>query len=254
MKDDLNRHVVLDNSRLEELMDDDVTSEIKNEFLNLLKDSRLFLPVVFRRDVSEFLNDGDKHFCFGFDIAVLPGSDVGDVVPLFTSLDFSQKIRGSFISISMRDLAEILKQTDEYSKVSINFKGQFEMTVDEFLSLFGMVANHEIRNLKNDELIGLLEKDISDDELQEKLMSSKMIVPCIVESEDVEFYLTYDDEDRSYLPLFTDLDEFKKAFEDDMEELYPQAYHFRELLKGPADKIAINYASQCFSFSPEALK
>ena len=253
---------VVDNSRLEELLMQEKTNEMKNEFLDILKDSRLFLRVVFRKNRYEnavMRDEFELKGQFGFDMDSLPDGDRLNELPLFTSSEIMRANIpkwSSSIVVSMRDLAEMLKQTDEYSAVAINPLGKFSfrIPIEEFLGLFGIVGNNKIKDIKNEKLRQLLREGKPDDEFKEILLASAMIVPCIDEIDGTSFVPIFDDEDRQYFQVFTDLDEYEKGMENDLEEIYPQAYRFLQLVKFANEYVVVNKASESFVFRAEDFK
>lgn len=140
----------IDNSRLEELiecMDEGfVGIEKRGEFFELVKESQLFLPVVFGPDAEEeFENSAPGEVSvtkrpIGFNINYLELAEDERAIPLFTSLELleSTGLKTSIIAIFMEDLANLLKQTDKYSFVTLNPFTELllEMPTDSFLSLF----------------------------------------------------------------------------------------------------------------------
>ena len=147
----------IDNSRLEELIKDIyagfVGPEKREEFLELLKKSQLFMPVVFGDDVGEVFEDsrpGEVSVTkrpLGFNINYLEFGDGERALPLFTSdeLLISTGLESSIIGIYMTDLANLLKQTNKYSLVSINpFTDLLvEMPTGSFLALFDEISAEE---------------------------------------------------------------------------------------------------------------
>lgn len=243
-----------DNSRLEELIEKDITSEIRDEILEILKDSSLITPVIFRKK----RNNSDFEGQFGFDLVHLPDGDGGEMVMIYTSSKAMQSIPfkySSSIALEMCDLAEIIKQSDEYSTIAINpFKcSSFSLSVDEFLGLFEIVADHKIRDIENEKLIDLLQKtDISDDELIQNMSESTFITAWCDDDSGAMYVPTFDCEDNCYFALFTDLNEYKKVFGND-SEVYPQAFAFQKAVKFANDDLVINPASQSFKIRYEKL-
>lgn len=137
---------LVDNKRLEELMSQEFTLESQNEFLELFKESNLFMPVTYSANMFEGIENAKPGDVFepqgqvGFDINYLEGNDGSKAVPLFTSDEMMEKagIRSSVNVLFMRDLADMLKQTDRYSAVAINpfTEHDIVMPMDMFLGLF----------------------------------------------------------------------------------------------------------------------
>ena len=255
---------VIDNSRLEELMEGEITPKMQMEFMEILKESRLFLPVDFGPDAFNGIEnakegdviDGPK----GFDIQFLTDDNGRKAVPLFTSDEMMEKAgaRTSVIVIYMSDLADMLKQTDKYSVIAINPFTEYglNMPMQAFLSQFE--DELEIEDIRNDDLRELLDKkEFSQEdanEFGEKLLKSIMITGCVDADDGTNFVLIWDNENKPHLPLFTDIDEFKKIFDDYNEDVYPQAYHFTDLVKVAKEDLVINPASESLVLNPEIFK
>lgn len=242
---------IKDNSRLEELIKKSSDFQMTGKILEILENSRLFLPIVFRkyRDVSDFSGQ------FGFDIFDIPDGGGNKTVPLFTSLEIAElnPLECRTISIMMSDLAEILKQSDEYDSISINpfTENFYNLSLDEFVDNFGIVSNHKIPDIKNEKLRELLQNN--PDELYYELRDSVLITACSHGDDGKHYVCTYDKDDNPYLPLFTDLDEFNKVFSRD-EEVYPEAYNFCKLVKFTDDDFMINPATESVAIPLKDLK
>ncbi len=232
---------ITDNSRLDEITKNFSDLKMNGEILEMLENSRLFLPVVFRknRDVADFSGQ------FGFDIVDIPDGEGNKTVPLFTSLEIAESnpLKCRTISLMMSDLAEILKQSDEYGAVSINpfTENFYNLSLDEFLDIFGIVANYRIKDIKNEKLRKLLQNN--PDELYYELRDSVLITACSHGDDGKHYVCTYDSDDNPYFPLFTDLNEFNKVFSRD-REVYPEAYKFYRVLKFTDDDFMINPATE----------
>ena len=87
----LKKESEVDNSRLEEIMTREITPEMQMEFFEVLKESRLFMPVTFSENIFkgiENAKEGDvieSNGSAGFDINYLTDNDGNRAVPLFTS-------------------------------------------------------------------------------------------------------------------------------------------------------------------------
>ena len=235
-EENLKNDTEIDNSRLEELIKQDITPQMQMEVFDLLKKSRLFLPIDFGEDAFKGIEN----------------SEPGDVIegPKGFSIQFMQKagVHTSVMVMYMSDLAGMLVQSDRYSIISINPFTEFglNMPIEAFLAQF---------DIKPDPLRELLaKKDIKDDELKEALMSSQMIVGCVDADEGTSFVMIWDDNKKSHLPLFTDIEEFKKIFEKYSDDVYPQAYYFADLVKVAKVDFVINPASESLILSPEVFK
>lgn len=264
--EDLKKENQVDNSRLEELIKQDITPQMQKEVFKILKESRLFLPVDFDPDAFKDIEnaklgdvvDGPK----GFNIQFLTDSEGRKAVPLFTSEEMMKEAgaRTSVMVMYMSDLADMLKQTDKYSIISINPFTQFNlnMPIEAFLSQFNDEDKIGIEDIKNDELMEFLHKnDLSQEDVNEfggKLLNSIMITGCVAADDDINFVLIWDDKNKPHLPLFTDIDEFKKIFGNYNEDVYPQAYHFTDLIKVAKEDLVINPASESLVLNPEMFK
>ena len=142
--DDLKKENEVDNSRLEELMKEDITPQMQEKVFKLMKDSRMFLPIDFGPDAFKGLENtkpGDVvEGPSGFDIRFLTDSNGNKAVPLFTSEEMMKKAgaRTSVIVIYLSDLADMLKQTDRYSVVALNPFTEYglNMPMEAFLNIF----------------------------------------------------------------------------------------------------------------------
>lgn len=144
--DDLKKQNEVDNSRLEELMEGEITPSMQREFIEIFKESRLFLPVVYSQNIFEELEDskvgevGQFRQPVGFDINFLTDDKGNKVVPLFTSSEIMEKagLRCSTYVLYMSDLAEMLKDSDRYAAVAINplTPHDIMMSIDGFLNIF----------------------------------------------------------------------------------------------------------------------
>lgn len=136
----------VDNSALEELMNKEMTVESQNEFLRLLKESQMFMPVTYSANMFEGIENAKEGDIFepegqvGFDINFLTGEDGSKAVPLFTSDKMMEKagLRSSAIVIFMSDLVDMLKQSDRYSAVAVNPFTEHDIVIpmEVFLNLF----------------------------------------------------------------------------------------------------------------------
>lgn len=135
----------VDNSSLEELMKKELTVEMQNEFFEILKESQLFMPVSYSKNIFEGIENAEAGDVIepegqvGFNITYITDSDGNNAVPLFTSSEILDSVvESSSMAIYMSDLADLLKQTDKYSIIAINPFTDFDinMPVEAFLSLF----------------------------------------------------------------------------------------------------------------------
>ena len=130
---------LIDNSKLEDLLEFDEFGDIKNEeeFLKLLKTSQLFVPVDFTQDrYGGFDCEGQE---VRFDIKCLTSDNGLKAVPIFTSLDILSErgIETSTVALHMNNLAIILLE-EEYYVVVINPFSEMSADIpcETFLEMF----------------------------------------------------------------------------------------------------------------------
>ena len=150
---DLKKEAIIDNSQLEEIIKKDITPEMQKEFFDVFKDSQLFMPVSFSADMFKGLESAKPGDVLetpkqtGFDINYLKNSDGEKAVPLFTSDKVMQEagVKSSVFVLYMSDLAEMLKQSDEYSTVVVNpfTPSELNIPIEGFLNLFREVSDEE---------------------------------------------------------------------------------------------------------------
>lgn len=136
----------IDNSRLEELTKEEITPIMQFEFLNILKESRLYLPVSYSKNMFEGIENAkvgdviEPAGQIGFNIEFLTDDKGNKSVPLFTSDEMMEAagFRRSVYVLYMSDLADMLKQTDKYSLIVINPFTDYTISIpmEAFLSLF----------------------------------------------------------------------------------------------------------------------
>ena len=236
---ELKKETEIDNSELEELISHEITPEMEREVFKLIKEARLFMPVDFGSDAFENIENakpGDEiEGPQGFSIQFLTDNNGNRAVPLFTSEEKMQEAgaRTSVMVMYVSDLADMLKQTDKYQIIAINPFTEYPLNIPmpAFLAQFESRLN---QLLDNGDL----------DELKEELLNSIMITGCVEADDGTNFVLIWDDENKPHLPLFTDIDEFKKIFDDYKEDVFPQSYYFTDLIKVAKRDLVINPASQ----------
>ncbi|MBE6507941.1 MAG: SseB family protein [Methanobrevibacter sp.] len=169
---ELKEQYLPNNSRLEELMKQELTPEMEREFLELFKESQLFMPVTYSANMFEGIEDAKEGDIIepegqvGFDINCLTDKEGNRAVPLFTSDEAMESagVRSSSIAIFMSDLAEMLKQTDRYSALAINpfTEHDINLPIGAFLSLFQEPTEEEKAFIKalNEVLEALKEHSI----------------------------------------------------------------------------------------------
>ena len=150
---DLKKEAIIDNSQLEEIIKKDITPEMQKEFFDVFKDSQLYMPVSFSADMFKGLESAKPGDVLetpkqtGFDINYLKNSDGEKAVPLFTSDEVMREagVKSSVFVLYMSDLAEMLKQSDEYSTVVVNpfTPSELNIPIEGFLNLFREVSDEE---------------------------------------------------------------------------------------------------------------
>ena len=136
----------MDNSKLEELMKEEITPEMQKEFFELLKESQLFMPVTFIENRFEGIENAqfgeviESNGPTAFHINYIIDSDGSMAIPLFTSAEIMEStgLISSLHAIHMSGLAELLKQTDKYSVIAVNPFTDYDINipVDTFINLF----------------------------------------------------------------------------------------------------------------------
>ena len=91
-------------------------------------------------------------------------------------------------------------------------------------------------------------------EFSEKLLTSIMIIGCVDADDGTNFVLIWNDDNKPHLPLFTDIDKFKKIFNNHERDIYPQAYQFKDLVNVANENIVINLTSESIILNPEMFK
>ena len=200
--------VNIDNTKLEEIISRDITPEMQREFFKTLKESSLYLPVDFD---SEDADDASG----GFSIHFLIDDDENNLLPLFTSPEMMEKaqIYTSAIIMHTQDIANFTK--DKYPVISINPFTEYNinMPTEAFLQLF---------------------EDKSDD--------LTVIVPTASNDDHQNFVSLSDGENKSFIPVFSSIDEFKKIFKDG--NAYPQVFNIKDVINISKENLILNPASE----------
>ena len=144
----------MDNSKLEELMKEEITPEMQKEFFEIFMESQLFLPIMPNENMFKGIENAkvgdvvETDGQVGFKINYITDSDGSKAVPLFTSSEVMEStgFRSSVFAIYMCDLADMLKETDMYSLIAINpfTDHDLNMPIDAFLNLFEDQPSQEI--------------------------------------------------------------------------------------------------------------
>ena len=169
----------VDNSRLEELLKKEITLEMQAEFLEILKESRLYLPVSPSANMFEGLENAKVGDVFepegpaGFDINYISDADGNKAVPLFTSDKAMEEagLQSSVMVMYVSDLVDMLKQSDRYIAVAINPFTEYGINIPmkSFLNIFHEPTEEEREFLESlDEMLKALREHSY--ELEENLM------------------------------------------------------------------------------------
>lgn len=169
----------VDNSRLEELMKKEMTPQTQVEFIEILKESQLYMPVSPSANMFEGLENAKVGDVFepegqmGFDINYLSDADGNKAVPLFTSEKAMEEagLRSSVMAIYVSDLVDMLKQSDRYSAVAINpfTENGIDIPMKSFLNIFHEMTEEEKEFLESlDEMLKALREHSY--ELEDNLM------------------------------------------------------------------------------------
>ena len=216
-QEDMQASPQTDNTRLEELMKQDITQEMQKEFFEVLKQSQLFMPVTFNRSLFDEIENAEVGDVIsseeptGFNINYLTDSEGRKAIPLFTSAQVMESVglTSSLYAIYMSDLADMLRQTDKYSVIAVNpfTSHDINIPVDSFINLFNPQPSQEVIDSINTVLKMLDENSIElDDEYGFYLRSD----------EDIMKNRADDGVYTANLPLSVNS---KSEFEEDMEYL-----------------------------------
>lgn len=154
-----------DNTKLEKLMEDPQKQE---EFIEELKDSQLFMPVIFSENMFEGIEDSKPGDVFtlqepsGYDINFLTDNNGNRAIPLFTSSEKMEEagLRSSVMVMYVEDLANMFKRSsNNYKYVSINPMCEIgaDMPIVPFIKLFSKNDGEPIDvDVKNPETVAYL--------------------------------------------------------------------------------------------------
>ncbi|MBR5503277.1 MAG: SseB family protein [Methanobrevibacter sp.] len=134
-----------DNSKLEELMEDPQKQE---EFIEELKESQLFLPVIYSENMFEGIENAKEGDVFtlkepsGFDINFLTDNNGNRAIPLFTSSEKMGEggLRSSAMVMYVPDLANMFKNLrNNYKYITINPMSEIgaDIPIVPFIKMFG---------------------------------------------------------------------------------------------------------------------
>lgn len=169
--EELKMQATVDNSDLEELIKsykEEITSEKEKNLTEMLRQSRLFLPVNFSDNLYESVENEKPGSIFspegpvGFDILYLTGDDGTKAIPLFTSGEMMKlaNYEHSTIVFHMSDLLDMFaKATDKYDVVFINPYTDYElgMPLQGFLDIISEGPGKEFMDF-TEVILDLLEK------------------------------------------------------------------------------------------------
>ena len=151
--EELKKQTQVDNSKLEEMMKEEITPQMQIRFFNLLRKSQLYLPITPSANMFEGIENAKEGDVFqtdgpaGFDINYLSDEDGNRAVPLFTSEEAMDKanMRSSVMVMFAPDIADLLKQSDRYSVVAVNPFTEHDifMPIEGFLGIFDEDAHEE---------------------------------------------------------------------------------------------------------------
>ena len=169
----------VDNSRLEEPMKTEMTPHTQAEFIEILKESQLYLLVTPSPNMFEGIEDAKVGDVFepegqaGFDINYLSDADGNKAVPLFTSEKAMDEagLRSSVMVMYVSDLVDMLKQSDRYAAVTINpfTENGIDIPMKSFLNIFHELTDEEKEFIESlDEILKALKEHSY--ELEDKLM------------------------------------------------------------------------------------
>lgn len=154
-----------DNTKLEKLMEDPQKQE---EFIELLRKSQLFLPVIFSENMFEGIEDAKPGDVFetqeptGYDINYLTDNNGNRAIPLFTSSEKMKEggLRSSAMVMYVPDIANMLKRSrNNYKYVTINPMSEIgaDIPIVGFIKRFGTKEEEPIDvDVNNPESVGYM--------------------------------------------------------------------------------------------------
>jgi hypothetical protein len=158
-------NVGIDNSKLEELMGDPQKQE---EFIEELKESQLFLPVIFSDNMFEGLENAKPGDTFktkeptGYDINYLTDNNGNRAIPLFTSSAKMEEggLKSSAMVMFIPDLANMFKRLkNNYKYITINPMCEIgaDIPIVPFIKLFATKDGEPIDvDVNNPESVGYM--------------------------------------------------------------------------------------------------
>ena len=154
-----------DNTKLEKLMEDPQKQE---EFIEELRESQLFLPVIFSENMFEGIEDSKPGDVFtlkepsGYDINYLTDNNGNRAIPLFTSSEKMKEggLRSSAMVMYVPDIANMLKMSrNNYKYVTINPMSEIgaDIPIVGFIKRFGTKDGEPIDvDVYNPESVGYM--------------------------------------------------------------------------------------------------
>ena len=153
--EELKEQTQIDNSKIEEILQKELTIQSQNELFEVLKGSQLFMPVTYSPNMFEGIENAkvgdviEPEGHIGFNINYLTDADGKKAVPLFTSEKVMESIdlKTSAMAIYMSDLAGMLSQTDKYELVTINPFTAHDIVIPiaAFLDLFREASDEDAK-------------------------------------------------------------------------------------------------------------
>ena len=155
----------IDNTKLEKMMEN---QENQDEFIEELRKSQLFLPVIFSENMFEGIENAKEGDVFqpkgpaGYDINFLTDNNGNRAIPLFTSSAKMEEggLKSSAMVMYVPDLANIFKRSkNNYKYISINPMCEIgaDMPIVPFIKLFSTPDGEPIDvDVKNPESVAYM--------------------------------------------------------------------------------------------------
>ena len=154
-----------DNTKLEKLMED---PQKQDELTEELKESQLFLPVIFSENMFEGIENAKEGDIFqpkgpaGYDINYLTDNDGNRAIPLFTSGEKMEEggLKSSAMVMYVPDLANMFKGLrNNYKYITINPMSEIgiDIPIVPFIKMFGTSDGEAIDvDVNNPESVGYM--------------------------------------------------------------------------------------------------
>jgi hypothetical protein len=155
----------IDNTKLEKMMEN---QENQDEFIEELRKSQLFLPVIFSENMFEGIENAKEGDVFqpkgpaGYDINFLTDNNGNRAIPLFTSSAKMEEggLKSSAMVMYVPDLANMFKRSkNNYKYISINPMCEIgaDMPIVPFIKLFSTPDGEPIDvDVKNPESVAYM--------------------------------------------------------------------------------------------------